>query len=167
MPLAGRPLWHRMVLVLVLAQVLALYWWWHHPTPLTGPRQIPQLRELGEAGGSEWGSAWSTSIKSLLGSKTAVITRTFPGQQEAADESKSSPSGRSTGLTSRLMASSTSTSCSQRRSVLSLDDKIQRGMFFGQKCPFKSYLGAKTWAIARYIIFRMVWDQNMTKWLKA
>ena len=34
MPLAGRPLWHRMVLVLVLAQVLALYWWWHHPTPL-------------------------------------------------------------------------------------------------------------------------------------
>ena len=32
------------------AQVLALYWWWHHPTPLAGPRQIPQLRESGGAG---------------------------------------------------------------------------------------------------------------------
>ena len=153
------------------------YWYWcllrywhcigggtirhHWPEANTSIARIRRSRS------SEWGSAWSTSIKSLLGSKTAVITRTFPGQQEAADESKSSPSGRSTGLTSRLMASSTSTSCSQRRSVLSLDDKIQRGMFFGQKCPFKSYLGAKTWAIARYIIFRMVWDQNMTKWLKA
>ena len=31
---------------------------------------------------------------------------------------------------------------------LSLNDKIQWGKIFGQKCPFKSYLGAKTWAIA-------------------